>query len=54
MKTLYEGNLNYKFAWRPTKKELFLLVIRKIVETIVFTIVSVPLALYLLWIIFHN
>ena len=54
MKTLYEGHLNAKFAWRPTKKELFLLAVRRVVETIVFTIVSVPLAVYLLWIIFHN
>lgn len=47
MRTLYQGNLNRDFAFRPTAKERIGNLSIKIVETALLTIVSIPLWLYL-------
>ena len=47
MKTLYEGNLNYKFAYRMTMGEKAKWLTVKVIETLMLSIISIPLAIYL-------
>lgn len=47
MKTLYQGNLNHKFAFRPTKKEKLKNLFVFLCESIIAIALSIPLTIYI-------
>jgi hypothetical protein len=53
MKTIYKNMDNYVFAFRPCFFELAKKTIYKTIEAICFAIISIPLALYMVWIVFN-
>jgi len=53
MKTLYKNMDNYVFAFRPSAMEITWKAICKTVEAALFAAFSIPLALYLTWIVVH-
>jgi hypothetical protein len=53
MKTLYKNMDNYVFAFRPSARERVCKAICKTIETALFVAFSIPLALYLTWIVVH-
>lgn len=53
MKTLYKNMDNYVFAFGPSRADLAKKTACKIAESIMFIIISIPLALYSIWFIFN-
>ena len=49
MKTLYQGNLNYEFAYKRTTKESMVYGLVLAAQIIVATIIASPIVMFTIW-----
>jgi len=52
MKTLYKNMNNHVFAFRPSVREMIQKSICKVIEAVLLVTISIPLSLYLIWLVF--